>query len=221
VEHPVTPAPAQPPTTFGERLITALYLLTEQSVPDEIQALARGGLADDDFLRLQEWARANAPRDWMTGIGIVEAAAALAREPVEGQGHDRSRPVPDLSRLTDAELRRRQDEIAAEARRREEEAQRKIIAARKARNAQIAAIAPKLLEVFDPAHTCRAVVERDGVADRFRCLRCAFNHCVRDIKYGVTPELSEDLCVELLGREDILEYPDPFAKADPVKGTDP
>lgn len=74
------------PTTYVERLTDALALLCGGNRPDEALVI---DYFDDDGFELQDWAINHTSLPWTTGIGVIEAAMALAETPIEGIGEGR------------------------------------------------------------------------------------------------------------------------------------
>lgn len=78
--------------TFIERFTEALTQITGKVPPADLVALWVAGdesHCDTGADTLQNWAVDYAPLSWTTGIGVIEAAEALADAPVDGFGHER------------------------------------------------------------------------------------------------------------------------------------
>lgn len=79
-------------TLYIDRVIEALTLLCAGKRPERDIVI---GWEDDTSEELQTWAVCNAAAPWATGIGVIEAAQALANTPEEGLNHqDREDAFP-------------------------------------------------------------------------------------------------------------------------------
>lgn len=71
-------------TTYLERFIEVLGLLSRAVPPREMCE----AWLNDESEELQGWVASNARMDWMSGIGAIEAAQALADAPEESDAHE-------------------------------------------------------------------------------------------------------------------------------------
>lgn len=80
------------PTTWLQRFVQALSMLCRGKQPPI--HFCEMWMRHEDINGvepLQEWAVNNSGIYWATGIGIIEAAEAMADTPIEGAGHELKR----------------------------------------------------------------------------------------------------------------------------------
>ena len=93
-------------TTYVQRFAAALEFITEDWPPSELVADWVAGVERPDDLQNWVGGLTHLP-DWCQNIGVLDAAEAMARAPVEGEGHDITRPpyLAALDRIAALEAR--------------------------------------------------------------------------------------------------------------------
>ena len=65
------------------RIGQALWAITGKIPPDFVTGCDFRGLTDQQMVKLQDWCASNARFNWMTGIGVMEAAEKLVDSAIE------------------------------------------------------------------------------------------------------------------------------------------